>query len=92
MRTYLKAFSASSVLWEVGDLAKETGKQANEIDPNTDRYPSLTTVIDIALQDEDFPQGDVERFEVTLLASGEATYRVWAVRAEEPVGGYIRAV
>jgi hypothetical protein len=75
----------------VGNLAKDSGKQAKEIDPNTDRYPALTTVIDQAFAGEDFPDGDVERFEVTLLASGEATWRVWAVRAEEPVGGYIPA-
>jgi hypothetical protein len=73
-------------------LAKDRSGQEQQIDPDKDRYPSIRKAIHAALQDEDFPQGDVERFEVTCLASGEATYRVWAARADEPLGGYLASV
>ena len=58
-------------------------------DPSADRYPDINEVIVAAQQDEDFPEGPVERFEVTALASGEGTWRVWPARAEEPIGGYL---
>lgn len=53
-----------------------------------DRYSELERVIHQVLSDPDFPDGPHERFEVTLLASGEATWRVWPARAGEPIGGY----
>ena len=53
-----------------------------------DRYPSLDKVIDEVFDAEDFPEGPIERFEITCLASGDATYRVWPARAEEPESGY----
>jgi len=40
----------------------------------------------------ELPNGPVERLEITTLASGEATYRVWEPRADEPIGGYLRDV
>jgi hypothetical protein len=59
------------------------------IDPNVDRYPDLDRVIRHIEDDLDLPDGPIERLELTFLASGEATYRVWAARAEDPEGGYI---
>jgi hypothetical protein len=56
-------------------------------DPSADRYPDIRDVVDKVLDDPDFPSGDVDRIEVTALATGEATWRVWPARAEEPVGG-----
>lgn len=58
-----------------------------EFDPNQDRYPDIMDVIRFALKSEDFPEGDIERLEITLLANGEGTFRCWAARSEEPVGG-----
>jgi hypothetical protein len=54
-----------------------------------DRYPELKKVLQAVSDAQDLPEGPIERLEVTCLASGEATYRVWAARAEEPEGGYL---
>ena len=62
-----------------------------DIDPNEDRYPELDQVLSQARQHDDWPEGPVERIEITCLASGEATWRVWEPRAEDPLGGYIPA-
>lgn len=61
-------------------------------DHNTDRYPNVEDVFALILEEEDLPPGPIERLEVTCLASGEATYRVWEPRAEEPTGGYFSEV
>ena len=61
----------------------------SDFDPDADRYPSLDRVIQALKDDVDIPDGPVERVEMTFLASGEATYRVWTARAEEPAGGYL---
>jgi len=60
-----------------------------ETNHDEDRYLTAQEALEKILQAEDFPEGQVERIEVTLLASGDATWRVWPARAEEPVGGYI---
>lgn len=60
-----------------------------DTDATADRYRDATEVIREVVSSEDFPEGDVERIEISLLASGEATYRVWPARAEDPVGGYL---
>lgn len=57
-------------------------------DTDTDRYPTLAQILSRILDDSDLLDLRVERLEVTLFASGEATYRVWAPRAEESDGGY----
>jgi cellulase/cellobiase CelA1 len=62
-----------------------------EQDEFGDRYPDPLSVIERVVHEDDFPSGDVERIEITMVASGEATWRVWAARAEEPVGGVIAA-
>jgi len=58
-------------------------------DPNADRYPKPKDGLRRVLDQMDVPEHPIERLEVTFLASGEATYRVWAARAEEPDGGYL---
>jgi hypothetical protein len=55
-----------------------------------DNYPGIREVFDRVLDQDELPEGDIERVEVTCLASGEATYKVWAARAEEPATGYMR--
>jgi hypothetical protein len=55
--------------------------------PTEDRYQDVADVVTRVLSEEEFPTGPIERFEVTCTASGEATYRVWEARAEEPFSG-----
>lgn len=58
--------------------------------PSTeDRYPSAHHALHAVINADDFPEGPVERIEVYCLASGEATWRVWEARAEEPQGGHL---
>jgi hypothetical protein len=53
-----------------------------------DTYPDFSAALEWALSAEDFPQGEVDRFELTLLASNEATWRAWPAKAEDYVGGH----
>ncbi|HYJ00563.1 MAG TPA: hypothetical protein VEX36_12910, partial [Thermoleophilaceae bacterium] len=48
----------------------------------------ITAVISRVLDEDSFPDGDVERVEITCLPNGEATYRVWPARADEPIEGF----
>lgn len=73
-------------------MAKRGELTDREFDHNVDRYPNLSQVLTRIQQEPEIPKEGVERVEVTCLASGEATYRVWAARAEEPVGGYLGIV
>jgi hypothetical protein len=66
-----------------------TRENPKDFNPNEDRYPSLRKVLHAVANHSDLPSGPVERVEVTTLASGEATARVWTARAEEPTGVYI---
>lgn len=66
--------------------AKRQGVLA-EFDPDRDYYPDLNTVIQSAFGHEDWPTGKIERFEVTCLANGQGTWRVWPARGDEFVGG-----
>ena len=73
-------------------MAKQTQSKNQETDTDTDRYPEVKEALNRILSDAELPKGPVERIEVTFLASGEATYRVWQARAEEPDGGYLPSV
>jgi len=73
-------------------MAEKTGKSPEVADHNVDRYPTLRKVLHAVANDPQTPEGQVERVEITALASGEATYRVWEPRAEEPIGGYYRSL
>lgn len=61
------------------------------VDTDQDRFPVLTEVLSRILEDSPLANESVERIEINLLASGEATYRVWAPRADEPDSGYYPA-
>lgn len=63
-----------------------------ELDTDRDRYPSFSKLLRKILEEVELPDAPVERLEVTCLASGEATYRIWSARAEEPEGGYLSKV
>lgn len=57
-------------------------------DTNTDRYPDINEVLRAISQHDDFPTGPVERIEINTFANGDATWRVFEPRSEEPVGGF----
>jgi len=63
-----------------------------EFDPNVDRYPDFADVLAALQEAEDLPDGPLERVEITTLASGEATCRVWTPRAEEAIGMYLGVI
>ena len=60
-----------------------------DFDHNEDRYPDLQGLLPKVFEEPDYPTGPVEKIEITGLASGHATYRVWEARAEEPIGGVL---
>lgn len=78
-----------TVLWEGERMAKSSQQEQSTFDHNRDRYPTFDTAMQRILDEADIPYEYIERLEVTFLASGEATYRVWAPRADESDGGYL---
>ena len=60
-----------------------------DFDPNEDRYPDITHVFAEIEAREELKKTPIDRVMVHAFASGEATYKVWPARAEEPVEGYI---
>lgn len=66
--------------------------QDEGLDTDADRYPSLGGVLARLRESDTLPQGQVERVEIHLFASGEASARVWTPRAEEPDIDYWREV
>jgi hypothetical protein len=70
-------------------LAKNTEANQGTIDTDADRYPKLSSVLNKVEHRISSEVVHVERLEVTCLANGDATYRVWAPRAEEPETGFI---
>jgi hypothetical protein len=67
-------------------------RRATDFDPDVDRYPELNKVLQAIMRSSEIPKGPVERVEVTTLASGEATCRVWPARADEAIGLYLPSV
>jgi hypothetical protein len=55
-------------------------------------YPNLHDVLTLMAKDEELPVRGVRRIEVNTFASGDATYQVWVVGADEAVGGYLESV
>jgi hypothetical protein len=51
-------------------------------------YPTLTKVLRAISNIENVPDKGVRRIEVNCFASGDATFNVFHVDAEEAVGGY----
>lgn len=70
-------------------MAKQRDEQPQVLDHNVDRYPTFVQGIRRILQEGDFEDIPIDRLEVRFLASGEATYRYWAPRAEDAEGGYL---
>lgn len=70
-------------------MTESSEGNAGTFDPNVDRYPNFFDVLRRVMDETELPDAPIERLEVTCLASGEATYRVWEARAVEPDGGYL---
>lgn len=70
-------------------MATKASKEPQKLNTNEDRYLTFRQAIDRVLDEGDIPDEPVERLEIACLASGDATYRYWTARAEEPEGGYL---
>lgn len=73
-------------------MAKESAKADRQVDTDSDRYPPLSKVFRKILESDELPEGGIERVEVFCLAGGDATYRIYPPRAEEPIVGYFPEV
>lgn len=63
---------------------QEAAQGVEEVDHNTDRYPTLSEVLERILAHEELPDVAVDRVEITTFANGEANCRWFESRAEEP--------
>lgn len=72
-------------------MAVSKSKQS-EIDTDQDRYPTFKAALSRIARESEFADTAVERLEVHCFASGEATYRIWLPRAEDPEGGYFESI
>lgn len=70
---------------------QQTNGNDSGVDYDSDRYPDLAGVLAWIRDDEELNSSAVEKVEITLFASGEATFRVWAPREVEPQIGHIPA-
>jgi hypothetical protein len=52
-------------------------------------YREIGELLSLALQDPEFPQVPLRRFQITQQASGEVGWQAHAVDDVEPVAGYI---
>lgn len=65
-----------------------SGKDAVSLkEAERDRHEKFSDVLSRVIHEKSFPKGQVVRFEITLLANGESTYRVWTKDQEEPWEG-----
>jgi len=58
-------------------------------DAASDRFPAFADVLDRIQREPDFPHDGVERIEINCMPSGQATWRAWRPRDDEPVGGVL---
>jgi hypothetical protein len=68
-------------------LGKKRPEGQATLDTDQDRYPDMREVVQRVTKESSFPEGDIDRIEVTALSNGEATWRVWPAKSDEPVGG-----
>lgn len=67
--------------------SEERLAQDTDFDPDVDRYPDLHKATRFVLANAEMPEGQVERLEVHLHASGHVTWRVWPAKSGEALGG-----
>ena len=70
-------------------MAKKGSQDLTLAEANKDRYPDFAQVLSRIQSESDALGKHVERLEIYTLPNGEATYRVWLPRADEPLGGYL---
>jgi hypothetical protein len=70
-------------------VAKKGAQDQVGFDATRDRYPDFAGVLRAVLRHSEVGHRPVERVEVWAHASGEATYRLWEPKADEPSGGYL---
>jgi hypothetical protein len=70
----------------VSKLAKNDNQEQQQalVDTDADRYPKLSSVLNKIQHHVASEIDHVERVEVYCFASGEASYRVWLPKAEDP--------
>lgn len=69
-------------------MAEATERDQVQVDTEQDRFPNVFEVLQRMISDSELTDGPVQLIEITTFASGEACYRVWPARAEEPEIGY----
>lgn len=70
-------------------MAKRRQSPPEDAPADRDPYPTVRKGIHRVLNEGNIPDVEIEFFECTFLASGEATYRYRTPRAEETDGGYL---
>jgi hypothetical protein len=63
----------------------------SEVNYDEDRFADANKALSALVNDDDFPDGPVERVEVSFMANGEVSWRVWEPRAEEARQGFYSA-
>lgn len=71
---------------------RPANQDVSPVDSDSDHYPSLAKVLRKIGEEIASPNSPVERIEIYLYASGEASTKVWPPRADEPEVGYWRQV
>jgi hypothetical protein len=72
-------------------VGRKAAQGSTEVNTDEDRYPDFNSLLRRIVAETELGDGLVGRLEVNCQANGEATYRVWSPRAEEPDGGFIPA-
>jgi hypothetical protein len=80
-----------SMLKEAWDMA-ENQPELSEQEELAEGYPDFKKVLSAISQIQDLPEAGVRRVEVNTFASGDATYNMWVVGADEAIGGYLESV
>lgn len=88
--SYLKAFSAVTVLWEVGNMPRTPERESEQLDFNSDRFPSVRKALHQIADEADTYDGQPEHLEIHFLASGEATWKMWIKGRDETVGNVLQ--
>jgi hypothetical protein len=73
-------------------MTEQGSQQTANTDTDADRYPTLERTLSRLLHEKVLEGITIERLELTALANGEANYRFWTPRAEDPDGGHLPSI
>lgn len=73
----------------MGILTENGQEQLPEEEDLAAGYPTLTDILTAIPQQDDVRDVGVRRIDLYGFASNEATFNVWYVGADEPLGGHI---